>query len=131
MLNAAYGMLNKGGYLFIQMGSRINVPFKKPLGSYLSTLPQDNQPYHFSINTLQGILAKCNFEIIMTNKYWDEDLLCVLAKKNTSKKTIKWEKDNYQEIRNFFIRWHKESLLMKQCLKILPLNYEKFIAHTF
>jgi hypothetical protein len=95
MLKAAYTVLKGDGHIFIQMGSRILVPFKKPLGTYFSKLPQDDQPYHFSINTLQGVLAKSGFKIIMTNNYWDEDLLCVLAEKRPLTEDIEWYPDNY------------------------------------
>lgn len=131
MLDAANMLLKEDGYIFIQMGSRILVPFKKPLGTYFSTLPQDDQPYHFSVNTLQGVLAKCGFEVYMTNNYWDEDLLCILAQKRPKDEKIEWVPDDYREVMNFFDRWHAESEAMKKYLKILPLNYRFSKTHTF
>lgn len=131
MLNAAYALLKGDGHILIQMGSRILVPFKKPLGTYFSTLPQDDQPYHFSINTLQGVLAKCGFRIVMTNNYWDEDLLCVLAQKRPKNEKIEWQADDCNEVADFFERWHEESERMKKYLRILPLHYKLTKTHSF
>lgn len=131
MLNAANILLKEEGYIFIQMGSRILVPFKKPLGTYFSMLPQDDQPYHFSISTLQGVLAKCGFKIVHTNNYWDEDLMCVLAQKRPKNERIEWTADNYKEVVDFFERWHDESKRMNKYIRILPLKYKISKTHAF
>ncbi|MBF0343319.1 MAG: methyltransferase domain-containing protein [Nitrospirae bacterium] len=131
MLTAAYDMLKDDGYVFIQMGSRVLVPFKKPLGTYFSTVLQDDTPYHFSINTLEGMLAKCNFKITNTNHYWDNDLLNILAQKRPKNENIEWQPDDYREVEDYFERWHNESERMKKYVRILPLDYKLTKIHTF
>lgn len=131
MIAAAYNLLAPNGHLLIEMGSRILVPFKKPMGTYFHTLPQDEQPYHFSIGTLQCLLAKCGFEIIATNNYWDDDLMCVIARKKANDTEIKWMKDDYREVVDFFERWHAETRLMKKYIKFPPLKYDLPSHHTF
>lgn len=110
MLNAAHKILNDDGHILVATGSRILVPFKKPIHLYLSKNPADTHCFRFSANTLKGILAKTGFEVIHINPYIDNDILCVLAKKRTDGKKTPWEGDDYLKVEDFFERWHKESL---------------------
>ena len=132
MINMAYDQLVEGGLLFIMMGSRIMVPFKKPVGTYLMTLPQDVQPYHFSISTLQHLLAKCGFKIVSTNNYWDQDLMCVLARKESKDNNIEKMKDDYREVIKWFERWQAESEKMQNYIrKVDGIEMAQSPAHTF
>ncbi len=109
VLKTSYDILNQGGYIVIATGSRILVPFKKPLHKFLSTNPLDTHPVHFSYNTLNGMLASNGFEIEYENPWIENDILCVAARK-TGKKDIPWEKDDYLKVADFFERWHRDSL---------------------
>ncbi|MBF0123426.1 MAG: methyltransferase domain-containing protein [Candidatus Omnitrophica bacterium] len=133
MVNAAYNQLKEGGSLFIMMGSRILVPFRKPIGTYFSTLPQDVQPYHFSISTLQHLLAKCGFAITHFNNYWDDELMCVIARKLSRDEKVEKMKDDDQEVLNWFERWHHESEKMVKYIKKIPgVRYHGLPSeHTF
>lgn len=118
MMSAARRILNEGGHIVIATGSRIMVPFKKPLQLFFRPNFQDKNSVHFSARTLSGFLQKYGFEVTFTNRYLDTDVLCVIGKKR--KKSIKPEKftaeklgdskDDFVKIIDFFDRWHRESL---------------------
>lgn len=109
MLTGAYAIVKDNGYVVVATGSRILVPFKKPLQSYLGPNAVDTHAFRFSANTLKGILAVSGFEVIEMNRYIDTDYLCVIAQKRPVGTKIVWEGDDYQKVADFFQRWHKES----------------------
>jgi len=114
MISMAHSLLKDNGAIVVATGSRILVPFKKPLHMYLtnnfeSKEPADAHAFRFSANTLKGLLSKSKFEVVHSNPYIDNDILSVIAlKKETS---FEWEKDNYMDVYHFFKRWHAETLL--------------------
>ena len=63
MLDAAYALLKPGGHLVIATGSRILVPFKKPLNLYLSHQVADAHCFRLSASTLEGLLAISGFKL--------------------------------------------------------------------
>ena len=109
MVSAAYRMLKPDGYLVVAEGSRILVPFKKPMNMYFSNLPPELHPFHFSANSLKNLLSVCKFDIQHVNRFIDSDILCVIGKKveNAAPKT--YEVDNYLDVYHFFERWHVET----------------------
>lgn len=109
MLAGAYAILKDDGYVAIETGSRILVPFKKPLHYYLNANPADVNSFRFSANTLRGILAVSGFAITHLNRYLDTDVLCAIAQKRPTDTKISWEGDDYKQVLDFFERWHKES----------------------
>src|SRR3989338_762306 len=115
LLKTAYQTLKENGYVVIATGSRILVPFKKPLHKFLSSNPVDTHPINFSFNTMKGMLAKTGFKIIQVNPYVENDLLCVLAQKCWQHQEISWQGDDYLKVADFFERWHKDSLYYREC----------------
>ncbi len=109
MINSAYQMLKPGGHIVVAEGSRILVPFKKPLNYYLSKLPLDLHPYHFSANSLSNLLKVAGFQIKNINRYIDTDYLCIIAKKTDKVEENNYEVDNYKDVESFFERWHTET----------------------
>ncbi len=109
ILKAAYGLLKEDGYIVLATGSRILVPFKKPLNMYISKNGADTHATHYSANSLRGILAESHFETTFINRYLDNDILCVIAKKRPLSKKIARETDNYLDVYNFFERWHADT----------------------
>lgn len=107
MLEKAYKMLKPNGYLVYSAGSRILVPFKKPLNLFLAPIQHTTHPLWFSFNTLTSLLSKHGFKTVFYNSYIDNDILCVISQKVKEKKILKG--DNYKEVADFFERWHKES----------------------
>lgn len=114
MLIGARQIIKNNGYLVVATGSRILVPFAKPLNLYLSSNPVDTHPARFSINTLTSLLAITGFKTIHINPYLNDSfVLCVIAKKTRILKDIKIKGDDFQEVCNFFRRWHKETSFYK------------------
>lgn len=109
MLDAAHRSLEDGGHVVVATGSRLLVPFKKPLHEYLSTNPADTHAFRFSANTLRGVLAETGFEVERINRYHDSDYLCMIAKKAPADRDIAWEGDDPLEVHNFFERWHVDT----------------------
>lgn len=110
MLNAAYDALKDDGHILLATGSRILVPFKKPLHYYIGkTTAPDTHCFRFSANAQRGILAETGFEVTFTNRYIDNDILCMIARKTDKSRPIEWPKDDYMEVLDFFDRWDRET----------------------
>ena len=80
VLKAAAGILKDGGHIMVATGSRILVPFKKPLQYYFGP-NMDVHPFHFSANCLKGLLASAGFETTNINRYIDSDYLVAVGRK--------------------------------------------------
>ena len=61
MLKGAFNMLEDNGHIVVSTGSRILVPFKKPLHLYFTSVPADTCNFRFSANCLRGALEDCGF----------------------------------------------------------------------
>ncbi len=109
MLKDAYSALNDDGHLVIATGSRILVPFKKPLNKYFSTNLSDTHSFRFSANTLRALFEVSGFDIVYINRYIDTDYLVVIGKKNNKSNLKTRFKDNYRDVLDFFYRWDKET----------------------
>ena len=103
-------LLKPGGYLLVATGSRILVPFAKPLDLYLSSNPVDAHPSRFSRNSLCNLLRICGFKPEFVNSYLNDALLmCVLAKKTKIPDNPVINKDDYRQVKRFFQKWHQDS----------------------
>ena len=109
MLDGAWDLLCDGGHIIVATGSRILVPFKKPLQYYIGPGNQDTHAFRFSGNTLRGHLAKSHFEVIESNRFIDNDILCLAARKADRTREIPWQGDDPQAVLNYFDRWHTET----------------------
>jgi hypothetical protein len=110
MLKGARALLPEGGRIVVATGSRILVPFKKPLFTYFSHTPADSHCFRFSANALQTALAKAGLKTVATNRYLDNDILCVLAEKVPESEPIVVKRDHPLEVLSFFERWHQDSV---------------------
>ncbi len=111
LINIAKKLLKSKGNLVVATGSRILVPFKKPLSKYLSKVLADTHSFRFSRNTLGRLLMLNGLQISNENRFIDTDYL-ILSGKPTQKK-LKLPKDKYLDVINFFNRWHKEEKYFK------------------
>jgi hypothetical protein len=111
MLTLARRMLKPEGAVVVATGSRLLVPFKKPLHTYLQSNPTDTHCFRFSANTLQGILAVSGFETAQVNRYLDHDILCVIGRPRPDGQAAQWRGDNFLEICSFFERWHVDTAM--------------------
>lgn len=109
VLKSAWEMLKPGGHLVIGTGSRLLVPFKKPLQFYVGPGSQDTHCFRFSPNSLSNLLRLTGFEPVYTNRYIDNDLLCMIGRKADVPESVELQKDNPQEILDFFARWDEDS----------------------
>ena len=109
MLDGAWELLRDGGHIIVSTGSRILVPFKKPLQYYLGPGHQDTHAFRFSANTLRGHLAKSHFDVVETNRFIDNDILCLAAQKVDRSNDLAWQGDNPDAVLDFFARWHTET----------------------
>lgn len=109
MIESAYDMLKDNGTLLIATGSRLMVPFKKPIQFYLGPNPSDSHCFRFSYNSMRAVMAKNGFEPVANNRFIDNDILCVVAKKRPKSQKIEMPKDSFQAVYRFFERWHEDS----------------------
>lgn len=109
MLAIAHDLLNDGGHIVVATGSRILVPFKKPLHYYLGKNPGDSHAFRFSAKTLAAMLAVSHFATTHENRYLDHDILCMIAEKKDAKTEIPLIGDDARAVADFFERWHKET----------------------
>ncbi len=109
MISIAHEMLKPGGHLVVATGSRILVPFKKPMDYYLSTNPADTHCFRFSANTLKSLFSISGFEVSFVNNFIDSDILCIIGEKVQQDQSGELVKDNYLEVYSFFERWHVET----------------------
>ena len=102
--------LKKNGYLIVAESSRTLVPFKKPINNYFNPKLDAGHihPWHWSYNSLSNVFKVCGFELVKSNRYWDENDL-VLIFKNSKKFNQKYKFDNYLKVIDFFKRWKRES----------------------
>jgi SAM-dependent methyltransferase len=108
MLSAAHSLLRPGGHVVVATGSRILVPFKKPLWTYFSANPADTHAFRFSANTLRKALAVSGFRPAYVNRYLDSDVLCVIGERAGPGD---WEGDDPLAVYTFFERWHADTAL--------------------
>jgi hypothetical protein len=110
VIELIHGMLPVGGYLQVVTGSRILVPFRKPLHYYVNPRnPVDLHSFHFSANALCGLLGSVGFEPLHVNRYIDTDYLAVVGRKLEAGKTVTWQRDDYRKVIDFFDRWKVET----------------------
>ena len=95
-----------GDYVCIATGSRILVPFKKPLWAYLDKSPTHLHPNHFSVSTLSRALYEAELYPVEFNRYVDTDHLVVIAKV-TGMKYPTWDRPD--DVIDFFERWHEDT----------------------
>ncbi len=116
VIKVAHNLLNKNGYIVVAESSRMLVPFKKPIQMYFGKGNPDIHPFHFSKNSLMNLLLINKFKPIYVNRYIDSDYLLIIAQRNNVINKRKIKKDNYKKVKQFFIRWYKESQKYKQDL---------------
>jgi 2-polyprenyl-3-methyl-5-hydroxy-6-metoxy-1,4-benzoquinol methylase len=108
MLRAAANALKPGGYVVVATGSRILVPFKKPLHYYLEPYEADTHAFRFSAKSLARALALSGFKPIETNRFIDTDYLVMIGCR-TDEPPNDLPCDDWREVVDFFERWHDET----------------------
>jgi hypothetical protein len=101
--------LSDSGYVVVAESSRIMVPYKKPLSYLLNpTHPTNIHPFYFSKNSLAALLQSCGFEVRYTNRFFDSDVLLIIAQKSTMpNQDKKLVVDSAEDVINFFNKYHE------------------------
>lgn len=107
MLDGAARLVKPGGHVVVATGSRILVPFKKPLQYYLVGGEQDTNCFRFSRNSLTAALANSGLEVVHGNRDVDHDVLCLVGRKTDA--PVERPTDDWREVIDFFERWHRET----------------------
>lgn len=109
MMDAAWEMLKPGGRVLVGTGSRILVPFKKPLHYYISKNPVDTHPFRFSYNSLRNLFEISGFSVETSNRFIDHDALCLIGRKVEKNRPFELKKDDWRAVMDFFNRWDVET----------------------
>jgi len=105
MLKRAREWLRPNGVTVVATGSRILVPFKKPLSKYFSDNPADTHCFRFSAETLPSAFYVSGFKLDEINQYRDSDcLICIGSKAEGGG----FWADNVQEVLDFFKSWSEQ-----------------------
>jgi 2-polyprenyl-3-methyl-5-hydroxy-6-metoxy-1,4-benzoquinol methylase len=107
MLKAARQMLKLDGRLVVATGSRILVPWKKPLHCYLGKNPADTHAFRFSVNALRRAFYSAGFLPMYLNSYIDNDVLLMIGVP-VDNPAFMGLTDNPQAVTDFFWRWHEQ-----------------------
>lgn len=107
VLSQVHEALAEDGYLCVAESSRILVPFRKSLGDLLSRVhPTDTHPFYYSQRSLSALLRVTGFEPVFFNRYFDSDVLIVIAKKlPTPGRTQMIEVDDPGAVIEFMEKW--------------------------
>lgn len=105
-----FAVLPDGGHLAVATGSRILVPFRKPLHYYFNAdTPVDLHAFHFSYNALRNLMIVTGFQPVAHNRFIDTDYLCVIGRKSEAPINARPEYDDYRAVIDFFERWKNET----------------------
>lgn len=104
MLTEAKRNLASDGRLLVATGSRILVPFKKPIYRYFSRNPADTHCFRFSVNSLENAMNKTGFDAVVFNDYMQSDWLVALGAPGGRNRLLKDEPEN---VLAFFDAWEK------------------------
>lgn len=118
VLESCRALLKPGGSLVIATGSRILVPFKKPLGDYFSPdRDPDTHSFRWSRRSLTNLLIKHGFAVAYENHWHDSDWMILIGRK-TDAPALGWTADQSacddpDDVLQFFKDWHAHSEWLK------------------
>jgi SAM-dependent methyltransferase len=97
------------GRVIVATGSRLLVPFKKPLSTYLGDNAPDLHCFRWSVNTLHAAMLKAGLLPDATNPYMECDWLVAAANPmaDVQKLTLQLPYDPPQDVANFFKDWQR------------------------
>ena len=106
MLRWARDALSPGGHVAVATGSRILVPFKKPITSYFGTLKPDLHCYRWSDVSLRRAMYEAGLLWQRENDWMQNDVLLAVGKANDFDDKTGGGTDPH-EVRRFFAEWEK------------------------
>ena len=108
MLNRAREWLKPDGHIVVATGSRILVPFKKPLSAYFSDNPADTHCFRFSADSLARAMLLAGFGTIVKNRHQDSDWLIARGFPRDEGVAELEPYDDPQEVLDFFRSWSEQ-----------------------
>lgn len=106
MMQFAHNHLTDRGVVVTATGSRILVPFKKPLSSYINRkLPADLHAFRFSRNTMRMLAMMVGLEEIHCNDYRDSDWLVQVFHPVPHGHRHNVQHDKAATVAQFFAQW--------------------------
>ena len=103
MLRAARSMLGPGGRVLVATGSRILVPYKKPISTYFSQNPPDCHAFRFSANSLRNAAARAGLGADVMNDYRQSDWMVAAFSPTDGKAPPIF--DGPRDVLDFFRDW--------------------------
>ncbi len=103
MLRKARELLKPGGCVVVATGSRILVPFKKPLSTYFSENPADTHCFRFSANSLRAAFSIAGLSETQTNNFLESDWLVCVGREGKSSSSLPY--DHPDAVADFFKEW--------------------------
>jgi SAM-dependent methyltransferase len=109
MLDYARRRCKPDGRVIVATGSRILVPFKKPLSKYLGDNAPDLHCFRWSITTLAAAFAKAGLKMERINPYMECDWMVAAAQPLPEGTPVKPHPpfDSPQDVANFFKDWQR------------------------
>lgn len=114
VIDSCRALLKPGGALVVATGSRLLVPFKKPLNDYFSPdRNPDTHSFRWSRRSLGNLLGKHGFDIQYENHWHDSDWMVLIARNSGATPTDwsigKANCDDPDDVLHFFAKWHAHS----------------------
>ena len=107
MLKRARELLKPDGVVVVATGSRILVPFKKPLSKYFSDNSADTHCFRFSYDTLVGAMEIAGLGVgISENRFQDSDWMIVMGKPGSEIDVDYY--NNPTKVLDFFQSWSEQ-----------------------
>lgn len=88
----------------VATGSRINVPFKKPLNEYLGKESPDLHAWRWSRLSLERAMFLAGLEVVDENDWQSRDEMILVARRGGSKAPVT---ENPKTIQKFFDEWER------------------------
>lgn len=109
MLRFARARCKPAGLVVVATGSRILVPYKKPLSSYLNkSLPADLHCFRWSLRSLTTMMGVAGLDYRHVNPYEECDWLVIGAKPTKhDSQILAMERDGPKTTLDFFAAWER------------------------
>lgn len=108
MLERARECVGQDGRIVVATGSRLMVPFKKPLGSYFSKHAPDLHSFRFSNRTLAAALRLSGWEPEHVNYFRESDWLVMTGVPCEPYRELDTPFDDPKGVMKFFENWRRE-----------------------
>lgn len=106
MLRIARGNLAEGGHVLVGTGSRILVPFKKPLSTYFSHNAPDTHSFRWSQYSLANAFLNVGLDSNRWNDFGQSDWMIASAVKTDIPPELRLRpRDDWRDVLDHFAKW--------------------------